>query len=55
MISRIGERKRENDLLLLRQESCKRASDKTPIYGSQAALDGLAVDLNPGIINAVEY
>jgi hypothetical protein len=53
MISRIGQCKRENNLLLLRQESCTRASYKTPIYGSQAALDALALDLNPRIINAV--
>jgi hypothetical protein len=55
MISRIGERKRENNLLLLRQESCKRASGKTPINGSLAVLDVLALDLNRRIINAVEY
>ena len=33
MISRIGERKRENNLVLLMQECYKRASGKIPIYG----------------------
>jgi hypothetical protein len=33
MISGIGERKRENNLLLLMQECCKRASGKIPLFG----------------------
>jgi hypothetical protein len=53
MISRIGERKRENDLLLLIQQCCKRTSGKIRIYAFQAAVDVLAVDLNPRIIDAV--